>query len=87
MLTAAGLAAGPGLLAAAESTEAGPTGLLIIVLLGLSIVFLVRSMRKHLRRIPASFDDPEPTGDTGSPPPPTSGEHRTIDPGRWDADA
>lgn len=82
MLTAAGLAAGLGLLAAAESTEAGPTGLLIIVLLGLSIVFLVRSMRKHLRRIPASFDDPEPTGDTGTPPSVTSTYDRPADPDR-----
>jgi len=45
-------------------------------------VFLVRSMRKHLRRIPASFDDPEPTGDTGTPPSVTSTYDRPADPDR-----
>jgi hypothetical protein len=41
---------------------AGPMGLLIIVLLGIATFLLVRSMNKHLRRIPERFPD------QGSPP-------------------
>lgn len=40
---------------------AGPMGLLIIVLLGIALFFLIRSMNKHLRRIPESFPDPGST--------------------------
>jgi hypothetical protein len=38
------------------NSQAGPLGLLIIVLLGIAVVFLGRSMSKHLRRVPSSFD-------------------------------
>ena len=36
---------------------AGPIGLLIIVLLVIALVFLVRSMNKHLRRVRDEFPD------------------------------
>jgi hypothetical protein len=36
--------------------KAGPLGLLLIVLLLIAVALLVRSMSKHLKRIPASFD-------------------------------
>jgi len=49
-------------LAAEEPFEAGPTALLVVVLLGIGIVILTRSMLKHLRRVPASFDPPESAG-------------------------
>lgn len=38
--------------------KAGPFGLLLIVLLLIATAFLVRSMTTHLKRIPASFDEP-----------------------------
>lgn len=41
--------------------KAAPIGLLIILLLGVALFFLIRSMNKNLRRVPASFDAPEPT--------------------------
>jgi hypothetical protein len=41
-----------------EFGKASPVALVVIVLLGLATVFLIRSMTKHLRRVPASFDDP-----------------------------
>ncbi len=47
------------LLAAEEPYEAGPTALFVIVLLAIGIFFLARSMLKHLKRVPASFDPPE----------------------------
>jgi len=43
-----------------EFGKASPVGLVVIVLLFLATILLVRSMTKHLRKVPASFD--EPTG-------------------------
>ena len=40
------------------SHKAAPFGLLVIALLGVGVYFLARSMSKHLKRVPASFDDP-----------------------------
>lgn len=38
--------------------KAAPIGLLIILLLGVALFFLIKSMNKNLRRVPASFDTP-----------------------------
>ena len=40
--------------------KSGPLGLLLTVLLLIAVVLLVRSMSKHLKRIPPSFDEPDP---------------------------
>ncbi len=42
--------------------KASPVGLLIIVLLLISTLLLIRSMNRHLRKLPESFDpdNPEP---------------------------
>ncbi|MDI3315356.1 MAG: hypothetical protein QJR12_14120 [Mycobacterium sp.] len=47
--------------------KASPVGLLIIVLLLLGTVFLIRSMNRHLRKIPKSFEreNPEPDHPAG----------------------
>jgi hypothetical protein len=37
--------------------KAGPLGLLLTVLLAIAIVLLVKSMTRHLKRLPASFDE------------------------------
>ncbi len=52
-------------LAAAEQLpedvgKAGPLGLLLVALLGVAIALLVKSMSRHLKRIPRSFDTDEP---------------------------
>ena len=39
--------------------KSGPFGLLLTVLLLIAVIFLVRSMSKHLKRIPPSFDEPD----------------------------
>jgi hypothetical protein len=55
-----------------EAGKAGPLGLLVILLLGLATFFLVRSMNRHLRKVPQSFDrpeDPDPDPDPDQPPP------------------
>ena len=56
-----------------EFGEASPLGLLVVILLGIAVIFLFRSMTKHLKRVPASFDKdqdatetPAGAADTGS---------------------
>jgi hypothetical protein len=46
--------------AAAENREASPIALVVILLLLVALVFLVRSMNKHLRRVPGSFSRTTP---------------------------
>jgi hypothetical protein len=43
--------------------KASPFGLLVVVLLLISVVFLVRSMNRHLRNLPGSFDTQKPAPD------------------------
>jgi hypothetical protein len=54
---------GLALLAAQQGPEdvgkAGPLGLLLTVLLAITIVLLVKSMTRHLKRLPRSFDEPD----------------------------
>ncbi|ACU98151.1 hypothetical protein [Saccharomonospora viridis] len=38
--------------------KSSPVGLLLLLLFLVAVAFLVRSMTKHLKRIPASFDEP-----------------------------
>jgi hypothetical protein len=53
--------------------KSSPVGLLVVLLLLVAVAFLVRSMTKHLKRVPASFDseDPDPAapanGDRADP--------------------
>jgi hypothetical protein len=42
---------------AAGSLGAGLTAFLVVVVLVVACVFLFRSMSKHLRKVPKSFDD------------------------------
>lgn len=41
-----------------ESNKAGPLGLLTILALGIAVYFLYRSMVRHLKKVPESFDPP-----------------------------
>lgn len=43
--------------------KAAPVGLVVLLLFFLAVALLVRSMNKHLRRVPESFER-----DSGSPP-------------------
>lgn len=43
-----------------DEGKASPVGLVVLILFLVAVVFLVRSMTKHLKRVPASFDD-QPT--------------------------
>jgi hypothetical protein len=43
----------------ADFGKSSPVGFLVLLLFLIAVGFLVRSMTKHLKRIPASFDKPE----------------------------
>ncbi|XVS65232.1 hypothetical protein ACQPYE_03975 [Actinosynnema sp. CA-299493] len=48
--------------------KSSPLGLLVLVLFFIAVVFLVKSMSKHLKKLPASFDEPEPETKPGAEP-------------------
>ena len=53
--------------------KSSPVGFLVLILFFIAVAFLIRSMNKHLKRVPASFDKPDDGGsDTDSPAPPPS---------------
>lgn len=43
-----------------EWGKAAPVGLLVILLLCIAMFFLMRSMNRKIKQVPASFDPPEP---------------------------
>jgi hypothetical protein len=47
--------------------KSSPVGLLVVLLLLVAVVFLIRSMTKHLRRVPESFDEPGEGRETAPP--------------------
>ena len=57
-----------------QPAQAGPLGLFIILALGAATVLLVRSMSRHLKRIPPSFDPPEQPPSAAKPAPPPDDE-------------
>nr|WP_232251216.1 hypothetical protein [Actinoalloteichus sp. GBA129-24] len=46
--------------------KSSPVGLVLMVLFFIAVGFLVRSMTRHLRKLPASFDTPEGGADADS---------------------
>jgi hypothetical protein len=57
------------LLAAAPATdgggEASPIALVLVLVLLVALIFLIRSMNKHLRKVPPTFDPPGTDAETG----------------------
>ena len=49
------------LAAAAENREASPIALVVILFLAVALVLLIRSMNKHLRKVPPSFPGRPPS--------------------------
>lgn len=43
--------------------KSSPVGLVLLILFFIAVFFLVKSMNKHLKRVPASFDEPAPASD------------------------
>ncbi len=46
--------------------KSSPVGLLVLILFLVAVVFLVRSMSKHLKKVPQSFDKEETASEGGS---------------------
>jgi hypothetical protein len=46
--------------------KSSPVGLLVLLLFFIAVAFLVRSMTKHLKKVPESFDEPDGTSEQGS---------------------
>jgi hypothetical protein len=74
-----------------EFGEASPIALVVTVLLAIAIVLLIRSMTKHLKRVPKNFGpaeeepDEEPAGEPGEPA--AGGSGREAGTGRRPEDA
>ncbi len=39
--------------------KSSPVGLIVLIVFFIAVFFLIRSMNKHLKRVPASFDKPD----------------------------
>ena len=68
------------LAAAAEQREAGPIGLVVILCLAVALIFLIRSMNKHLRKVPGeSFSRSETPAAADAAAEPDSGRADSTD--------
>ncbi|WP_236789293.1 hypothetical protein [Amycolatopsis sp. GM8] len=47
--------------------KSSPVGFLLLLVFLIAVAFLVRSMTKHLKRVPASFDKEEPGEQAAEP--------------------
>jgi hypothetical protein len=55
------------LLAGSDNGSGSPIGLLVVVLLCIAVYFLWKSLNKHIRRVPESFDPPLSPSDDAPP--------------------
>ena len=55
--------------------KSSPLGFLVLIVFLIAVVFLARSMTKHLKRVPASFDEPADAPETK----PAEGEKKAED--------
>lgn len=46
--------------------KSSPVGLVVLILFFIAVFFLVKSMNKHLKKVPASFDEPGEKTETPS---------------------
>jgi hypothetical protein len=73
LIPVAGLLADNGPRNGPDFGKASPFGLLIVALLLIGTFFLVRSMNRHLRKLPKSFDRDDPGPDQAT-------DDATVDP-------
>ena len=48
-----------------EFGGSSPIGLVVTLFMLIALIFLIRSMNKHLRKVPPSFEPPETDAETG----------------------
>ena len=63
-------------LAAAGSGEASPIALVLVIVLLIAVALLVRSMNKHLRKLPPTFADRDEHGRPLPEATPSAGEEK-----------
>jgi type II secretory pathway component PulC len=78
------LAALPTVLADSDAGKGSPIGLLVVLLLVVAVYFLYRSMNRHLRKVPAQFDDQQPPASDNQPP---TAESSSTEPERPEQDS
>ncbi|WP_409490533.1 hypothetical protein [Amycolatopsis sp. cmx-11-12] len=54
--------------------KSSPVGFLILILFLVAVALLVRSMTKHLKRLPESFDEPAASSEASADEAPTASE-------------
>ena len=54
-------------LADSDTGKGSPIGFLVILVLVIAVYFLYRSMNRHLKKVPESFQPPPPTGEPADP--------------------
>ena len=54
-------------LADSDTGKGSPIGFFVVLVLVIAVYFLYRSMNRHLKRVPDSFDPPPPTGEPADP--------------------
>jgi hypothetical protein len=59
--------AGHAVVLADDAGKGSPIGLLVVLILLIAVYFLYRSMSKHLKRVPPSFDPPESSANGDEP--------------------
>jgi hypothetical protein len=62
---------------ATENREASPIALVLVLVLLVALVFLIRSMNKHLRKVPESFSRTETAAEPAVAPGPTADQDST----------
>lgn len=56
--------------------KASPVAFVVLIVFVIAVVLLIRSMNKHLRRVPATFDDRDERGrPVGEQPQDSTGDH------------
>ena len=55
------------LLADSDTGKGSPIGFFVVLVLLIAVYFLYRSMNRHLKRVPTSFDPPPATGEPADP--------------------
>jgi hypothetical protein len=60
--------------------KSSPVGFLVLILFLIAVAFLVRSMTKHLKRVPASFDEPPAEEPAEAPTPEAKADKADTEP-------
>jgi len=54
-------------LADSDTGKGSPIGFFVVLVLVIAVYFLYRSMNRHLKKVPDSFEPPPPTGEPADP--------------------